>query len=146
MPGTVVVLLPALILGATPSAPSLDLGPLRFAGVLLVALGLFVAGWAVLGFVIEGRGTPAPYDPPRRLVSGRLYARVRNPMYLGGTLILVGEAVLFRSYALLAYAALVWLGWHLFVVLYEEPTLRRRFGAAYDEYRARVPRWLPRLR
>jgi protein-S-isoprenylcysteine O-methyltransferase Ste14 len=71
---------------------------------------------------------------------------VRNPMYVGLVLALLGESAIFRSPALLLYAGVVWLCCHLFVVLYEEPALRRRFGAAYDDYRGQVPRWLPRLR
>lgn len=78
-------------------------------------------------------------------MTGGLYARTRNPMYLGVLSVLLGEALAFDSFRLLAYAAVVFLGFHLFTVLYEEPAHRRRFGPAFEEYCRRVPRWLPRL-
>lgn len=142
--GTFLVLLPWLLLRMSTARWNLGLAP-RVIGVVLMALGYLVAVWCAIGFVVEGWGTPAPYDPPRRLVTGHLYERVRNPIYVGGTIILLGEVLVFRSPALLAFAAAMWLIWHLVVVLYEEPALRRRFGAAYEDYRRRVPRWIPRL-
>jgi protein-S-isoprenylcysteine O-methyltransferase Ste14 len=102
--------------------------------------------WCVLGFLVEGRGTLAPIDPPRRLVTGRLYQHVRNPMYVGLLTLLAGEAVGFGSIDLTAYAVAVAACVHLFVIGYEEPSLHRRFGAAYDQYRQAVPRWIPRPR
>lgn len=146
LPGTVFVLLPIRILAATAAQWSFEIGPLRLLGLVPLVLGTLVLFWGFAGFVLEGQGTPAPYDPPRRLVTGQLYARVRNPMYVAGTLVLVGEALLAESFALFAYAGLVWVGFHLFVVLYEEPGLRRRFGLEYEAYLARVPRWIPRAR
>jgi protein-S-isoprenylcysteine O-methyltransferase Ste14 len=145
-PGAVLVLIPNRILDATGDRPAAWLGWPSLVGWVAVALGVLLLAWCWVGFMVEGRGTPAPYDPPRQLVTGRVYRRVRNPMYVGLVLALLGESLVFQSPALLLYAGVVWLCCHLFVVLYEEPALRRRFGAAYDAYRVHVPRWLPRLR
>ena len=103
-----------------------------------------LALWCILTFTVVGRGTPAPFDPPRALVVRGPYRYVRNPMYLGAALALCGAALFYRSIPLFAYAALFLLVTHAFVVWYEEPTLARLFGADYDAYRARVGRWLPR--
>jgi len=116
----------------------------------ILGAGVAVAGgllalWCVLTFAVVGRGTPAPFDPPRRLVVRGPYRLVRNPMYIGAFLLLVGAAVLYRSARLGAYAAGFLAVTHLFVVGYEEPTLTRLFGKEYDSYRAAVRRWLPRF-
>ena len=116
------------------------------------ALGLpLIAGGAALyvtcafwAFARLGRGTPAPFDPPRRLVVEGPYRFVRNPIYWGVGSVLAGEAMLFHSLPLLETAAGFLVATHLFVLLYEEPTLRRKFGAEYEEYCRAVPRWLPR--
>jgi protein-S-isoprenylcysteine O-methyltransferase Ste14 len=143
-PGTVTVLVPALVLqgGLDPTAVR---GFRGAAGVVLMLGGALLYGWCAWAFARVGRGTPAPVDPPRVLVTGGLYAWTRNPMYLGVLSVLLGEAVAFGSSRLLAYAAVVFLAFHLFTVLYEEPAHRRRFGPAFEEYCRRVPRWLPRL-
>jgi protein-S-isoprenylcysteine O-methyltransferase Ste14 len=101
-------------------------------------------GTCIWEFARRGRGTLAPVDPPRTLVVQGLYRYVRNPMYLSVTMIVLGEALLTGSRALLAYWAVWFLAANLFVIGYEEPTLRRRFGPAYDRYRATVGRWVPR--
>jgi len=146
LPAAVLVYIPNRILAASSGLPSFDLGWFKLAGWVPIAVGAAVLVWCWVGFVAEGRGTPAPYDPPRQLVTGQLYRWVRNPMYVALVIVLLGESVAFQSLALLVYAGVVWLGCYLFVVLYEEPALHRRFGAAYDTYRGQVPRWLPRLR
>ena len=146
LPGAVLVYIPYRILAADLGWASFHLGWLRLTGWVPIALGVAVLVWCWVGFVTEGRGTPAPYDPPRQLVTGQLYRWVRNPMYVALVIVLLGESVAFQSLALLVYTGVVWLTCHLFVVLYEKPALRRRFGAAYDTYRKQVPRWLPRLR
>ena len=117
---------------------------LRVLGVLLIlaALPIFLA--FLVRFVREGIGTPAPIAPPERLVVGGPFERVRNPGYVAVVALVVGQGLLFGRGAVLVYAVLLALGFHLFVVLYEEPTLRRRFGAEYEAYCRRVPRWLPR--
>jgi len=115
-------------------------------GLVAITLG----GMAVLmcdwDFAASGKGTPAPIDPPRTLVRRGLYRAVRNPMYVGVVTVLLGESLVFNSVCLLVYAIGLWLAFHLFVVLYEEPTLRRTFGMEYQNYCATVPRWIPRLR
>jgi len=146
LPAAVLVYIPNRILAAGSGLPSFDLGWFRLIGWVPIALGAAVLVWCWVGFVAEGRGTPAPYDPPRQLVTGQLYRWVRNPMYVALVIVLLGESVAFQSLALLAYTGAVWLACHLFVLLYEEPALHRRFGAAYDTYRGQVPRWLPRFR
>lgn len=142
MPGLAMLYLPALVLQGGGGAR--DLGALSLVGLVPITVGLAALFWCFAGFIAEGQGTPAPYDPPRRLVSGRLYRWVRNPMYLAVVTVVLGEALLFGSVALLLYAAALWAVFHLFVTLYEEPGLHARFGAVYDAYRASVPRWIPR--
>lgn len=119
--------------------------PGRIAGVLLITAGVAVLVDSFLRFVFEGRGTPAPVASPEGLVVSGLYRYVRNPMYVAIVSAILGQALLFGSLTLIAYAALVWLMFHSFVAFYEEPVLRRKFGDSYDAYRAAVPRWLPRL-
>ncbi len=113
------------------------------AGVVVAVLGLALALWCVLTFAFVGRGTPAPFDPPRRLVVRGPYRFVRNPMYLGAAVALGGAALFYGSLPLLGYLALFVLVTHVFVVAYEEPTLRRLFGVEYEDYCRRVRRWRP---
>jgi protein-S-isoprenylcysteine O-methyltransferase Ste14 len=94
--------------------------------------------------VVRGRGTPAPFDPPRQFVAVGPYRYVRNPMYIGGALLLAGFAMYLCSGAALIFCLPWLLLCHIFVLLYEEPTLRSKFGAAYEDYCRRVPRWIPR--
>ncbi len=121
-----------------------DLGAGRWAGAILAAAGTACLVDCFVRFAIGGRGTPAPVAPTERLVVSGLYRHVRNPMYLAVVSVILGQALLLGSRGLLAYAACVWLGFHLFVVLYEEPDLRHRFGDAYRRYQRDVRRWLPR--
>jgi protein-S-isoprenylcysteine O-methyltransferase Ste14 len=115
------------------------------AGLVFIALGVLLLAACVFEFARSGRGTLSPLDPPRQLVVGGLYRYVRNPMYLSVTLIVLGEVLSTRSLSLAAYGAIWFLAVNLFVMGYEEPTLRKQFGASYDEYCRRVGRWLPRL-
>lgn len=111
--------------------------PLAVAGAL--------AGLSCLGaFVLQGRGTAAPFDPPRDFVAAGPYRFVRNPMYLSGGLLLAGYGLTQRSGAILLLAAALLGIAHLFVVLVEEPDLAERFGASYGDYRATTNRWIPR--
>jgi protein-S-isoprenylcysteine O-methyltransferase Ste14 len=103
-----------------------------------------LALWCILTFALVGRGTPAPFDPPRKLVVRGPYRYVRNPMYIGAALALCGAALFYRSILLFGYAGVFLLAMHVFVVTYEEPTLVRLFGTEYEAYRARVGRWLTR--
>jgi protein-S-isoprenylcysteine O-methyltransferase Ste14 len=141
VPGTIVAVIPYALLGEESTKHP---GPLGLLGLLPLALGVVFYLWCAWDFAAGGRGTPAPIDPPRLLVARGLYRVVRNPMYVGVLLILIGESIVFASSTILLYALVVWLMFHLFVVFYEEPALRKKFGMAYDEYRRSVSRWLPR--
>jgi protein-S-isoprenylcysteine O-methyltransferase Ste14 len=142
-PATVTIYLPYMLLAGRTGTP--PLGAVRYVGLLPILIGAGCELWCAWDFAMKGRGTPAPFDPPQELVARGLYAHVRNPMYVGVMLILGGEALLFAARTLLWYAAVVFVCFNLFVLLYEEPTLRRKFGAAYERYCAAVPRWLPRM-
>lgn len=120
-------------------------GVTQVLGLIIMLAGAALAAWCVVAFAVVGRGTPAPFDAPRRLVVSGPYGRVRNPMYLGAVVALTGAALFFESAALFGYTVLFFLVAHVFVLGYEEPTLARLFGPEYDAYRARVRRWLPRL-
>jgi protein-S-isoprenylcysteine O-methyltransferase Ste14 len=115
-------------------------------GALLIAVGFAMVAECFARFAWQGRGTPAPVAPPERLVVSGPYRRVRNPMYVGVTAMVLGQAGLFADPWLLVYALAVWLGFHIFVVIYEEPTLRASFPQDYAAFTAAVPRWIPRLR
>jgi protein-S-isoprenylcysteine O-methyltransferase Ste14 len=146
VPGTVTIYVPRRILLSRSQDDALAVGPLRYLGAALLAAGAAVYLWCAWDFATAGGGTPAPIDPPRSLVVRGLYRNVRNPMYLGILLILGGEALSFSSRALLGYTALVCLVFAVFVVAYEEPALRRKFGQDYERYCDRVPRWIPQFR
>jgi protein-S-isoprenylcysteine O-methyltransferase Ste14 len=120
--------------------------PLVVLGAVLLAAGLFVLVQAFVRFVVEGLGTPAPVAPTEHLVVGGLYRHVRNPMYLALGAIVAGQALILGRPALLLYAAAVLAVTATFVRLYEEPALRRQFGAEYEAYHRAVPGWRPRLR
>jgi protein-S-isoprenylcysteine O-methyltransferase Ste14 len=144
--GLVLVFIPQQILTATGITRPAHLGPIQIAGLALVVLGGALAIWCILTFAVVGKGTPAPFDPPRQLVAAGPYRWVRNPMYLGAGAALAGAALFYQSAALVAFAAGFLLVTHLFVVFYEEPTLERTFGAQYADYRNAVPRWIPTWR
>ena len=126
---------------------------MSFLGVELtrfVGAGLILAGVAGLvdsyaRFALQGLGTPAPIAPTQHLVVTGLYRYVRNPIYVAVAAVIFGQALLFGDWRLFAYGAVVWLVFHLFVVGYEEPTLKRSFGAEYEAFCINVPRWIPRL-
>jgi len=141
LPGLAAVLIPWLMVGP-PAPPVTGVG---WFGLVPLTFGLALFAWCVIIFASRGRGTLAPWDAPRRFVAVGPYRRVRNPMYLGVGLVVLGEAILFRSEALAVYVVVLALVWHAFVVLWEEPSLERTFGDEYRTYRASVPRWLPRL-
>jgi protein-S-isoprenylcysteine O-methyltransferase Ste14 len=112
--------------------------------VLAFGFGLFA--WCVADFITAGRGTPDPGRPPRNLVVRGPFRLVRNPMYVGVLTMIAGESMLFASPWLAAWAAIMFVTFHVRVIAYEEPTLGRTFGPSWESYCARVPRWLPRLR
>jgi protein-S-isoprenylcysteine O-methyltransferase Ste14 len=119
---------------------------LRGTGAVLGLAGAAVLLDCFVRFAWSGLGTPAPIAPTRRLIVTGLYRNVRNPMYVAVSALVAGQALLLGSLPLLAYAATVWAAFHLFVLFYEEPTLRRQFPADYERFLNSVPRWLPRLR
>jgi len=137
------VFLPARILSWSGIVPPVSIGAAQVAGVVVGASGAILALWCIFTFVVIGRGTPAPFDPPRRLVVAGPYLIVRNPMYIGAGLALAGAALFYESWALLGYCAAFAFVTHLFVVMYEEPTLRTTFGASYVHYCGQVHRWWP---
>ena len=140
VPGSGAVWVPWWILtrgGATPNPVAWPAAGFIAAGAALYLACLWI-------FASVGRGTPGPWDAPRSIVAVGPYRWVRNPIYIGALLAVVGEAWLFLSLPLLVYAGGMAICFHLFVMGYEEPTLRRRFGETYGEYLRTVPRWIPR--
>ena len=142
--GFVLVYLPGRFLSWSGIVAPATTGFPRVAGMILVAIGTVIALWCVFTFVFIGKGTPAPFDPPRKLVVRGPYRFVRNPMYIGAGMTLAGAALYYESLSIFFYTCLFFFITHLFVVLYEEPTLRRTFGEEYEEYFHRVRRWLPK--
>jgi protein-S-isoprenylcysteine O-methyltransferase Ste14 len=120
--------------------------PVGIVGLACLGAGVLLLTVCIFDFARTGRGTLSPVDPPRHLVVGGLYRYVRNPMYLAVTLILLGEAALLHSRDLVIYWACFFLAANLFVIGYEEPYLRSRFGVSYEAYTRQVGRWIPRLR
>ncbi len=115
----------------------------RPAGLVFMPLGGALAVWCIASFVVRGHGTAAPFDPPREFVATGPYGIIRNPMYVGGFLCLAGWALYVGSFGALLVAVGMLVAAHLFVVLYEEPSLESRFGDEYRDYRRRTPRWIP---
>ncbi len=142
--GTVVLNVPFWLCGWRLAPPVFGWAGSRWVGVALAALAIPLMLEFVLRFVREGHGTPMPMAPPRRLVVRGPYRFVRNPGYLAALGIVLGQALMFGSLAVLLYAGALALVFHMFVVAYEEPALLRKFGAEYAAYSARVGRWLPR--
>ena len=152
LPGTVVVLVPALIVWQSGSVSvgwglpnGLALVPVAL-GTALLAVGVSLVVWTIALFARVGRGTLAPWDSTSTLVVEGPYQHVRNPMISGVLFLLLGEATLLGSPALLVWFSVVAAVNAIHMPLVEEPGLVRRYGAAYERYRAAVPRWLPRLR
>ena len=143
-PGFVAGLVPWWISGWRFDAPFFGILLLRFAGELLIALGSIGLLDSFARFALQGVGTPAPVFPTRHLVVTGLYRYVRNPMYVAVVSTILGQGLLFGNVRLLEYGAIIWLAFHLFVLSYEEPTLRATFGPEYKAFCAEVPRWIPR--
>ena len=142
--GLLLVFLPNRILSSTGIVQPGAVGTWQFAGMFLGAVGAALAIACISAFVFVGKGTPAPFDPPRRLVVQGPYRLVRNPMYLGAGFALSGAALFYQSIPLFGYAVLFLLITHVFVVSYEEPTLRRTFERDYEAYCRQVGRWWPK--
>jgi protein-S-isoprenylcysteine O-methyltransferase Ste14 len=136
---------PAQILSASGLRAPATFGVSQAIGSALGAVGMILGAICILMFVFAGKGTQAPFDPPRRLVARGPYKVVRNPMYLSAGFVLAGFALFYRSIGIAVYMAVFMLAAHAFVVFYEEPTLSRMFAGDYADYRRRVGRWWPRL-
>lgn len=145
LPGVVAGYIPWRFYGLSQLHPDLR-SPLDLFGLLLIMVGAVLLGACIVQFATRGRGTLSPVDPPKELVVLGLYRYVRNPMYVSVSTIVLGEALLARSLALLFYWAIFFTAANLFVLLYEEPALRRHFGESYERYTRQVGRWLPLLR
>ncbi|MSO82537.1 MAG: isoprenylcysteine carboxyl methyltransferase [Acidobacteria bacterium] len=139
--GLVVIGIPARMLTASGTGWPEAIGVSQAAGVLLAVTGVVLAAWCTFAFVFVGKGTPAPFDPPRQLVVGGPYRFARNPMYIGVAATLTGTALFYQSIALLGYAAVFITLAHLLVVGHEEPAVGRRFPHRYPTYWQKVRRW-----
>jgi protein-S-isoprenylcysteine O-methyltransferase Ste14 len=151
--GVFLLLAPGFFVGVVPwwisrwhfNAPFLGFTPFRVAGVLLTAAGLPILLESFGRFALQGIGTPAPVFPTRHLVVKGFYRFVRNPMYIAVVAMIMGQGLLLGNIRVVEYSMLGWLVTHLFVLTYEEPTLRKTFGSEYEAFCAHVPRWIPRL-
>jgi len=142
LPGVVGFLLPLWIGGGDPSRGS----GWHVLGGIVAIVGAVILLWCVRDFYVAGKGTLAPWDPPRRLVVVGLYRYTRNPMYIGVLTLVLGWSLLFGSWRVAAYLVVLAIGFHLRTILYEEPRLTGLFGADFERYCATVPRWIPRPR
>lgn len=142
--GFFLVFVPARVLAWSGIVRPVELGVSQVVGIVIGAMGAALALWCIGTFIVIGRGTPAVFDPPRRLVVVGPYKFVRNPMYIGAALALAGAALFYGSWTLLWYCVAFALITHLFVVAYEERTLRATFGDDYSRYCQRVHRWWPK--
>jgi protein-S-isoprenylcysteine O-methyltransferase Ste14 len=148
------VIAPGIVAGYVPwricrwhvEAPLLGTSSLRVGGVWLIAAGLPVLLDSFTRFALNGLGTPAPILPTRHLVVTGLYRYVRNPMYIAVVSLILGQGLFFGSVLVLEYGVAVWVAFYLFVLIYEEPTLRKSYGPEYEVFCANVPRWIPHLR
>jgi protein-S-isoprenylcysteine O-methyltransferase Ste14 len=139
VPGTAAVFVPLYVF----SHPNPDVSVRSAVAGLLLLLGASIYAWCLWDFAVTGRGTPAPIDPPKVVVVRGLYQYTRNPMYVGVLSVIAGWTLLFGALNLAIYGVCVAASFHLFVLLYEEPHLRRVFGASYERYCSEVYRWLP---
>lgn len=145
------IIAPGMVAGYIPLAlmrrgSQIEMGIFSYLAFPFWLIGSVILLWSFWNFLIQGRGTPAPIDPPKELVASGFYRYVRNPMYVGVLAIILGHFLWFGYGNLLIYAVVVFIGFNAFVTYYEEPTLKRNFGAAYEDYLKRVPRWIPRFR
>jgi protein-S-isoprenylcysteine O-methyltransferase Ste14 len=144
------VVAPGMVAGYIPLAllrngPQVETGFFAFLAFPLWLVGIMILLWCFWDFLVKGRGTPAPIDPPKELVVAGLYNYIRNPMYVGVLTIIIGHFLWFKTLSMIVYGLVIFLAFYLFVTLYEEPHLKDTFGTAYENYTKRVPRWLPRM-
>lgn len=145
VPGSVAIVIPIYLILPL-DRNFLHLGALAWLALPFWALGMATLLWCAADFVRKGQGTPLPADAPKHLVIDGLYRYLRNPMYVGVLLFVIGNAIWFGSSLLLGYAILLWIIFHIFVTFYEETHLRKIFGAEYQQYCQTVPRWIPHFR
>ena len=149
LPETTLVIIPGILLWLTASdstgvAPPGPAQPVFWLSVLMAGVGLLLALWTARLLIAVGKGTPAPWDPPRKLVVFGPYRYVWNPMITGVLLVLAGEALFFGSWPIVCWLLVFYLIHALYLLRFEEPGLERRYGEDYREYKVNVPRWLPR--
>lgn len=145
VPMLLAFVLPVWLVRITPPELTVDVGGARWLAPVAWTLGAASALWAAASFVVTGRGTPTSAAPPTELVVRGLYRWTRNPMYVGGLLVVLGHVLWSGALPMVGYLLALFVAFHLFIVLYEEPRLRARFGDAYAGYQRRVPRWLLRV-
>jgi len=141
-PGMVAGYIP---LGLLRNGSQIETGIFAYLALPLWLIGSIILLWSFWNFLKQGSGTPAPIDPPKELVAVGFYRYTRNPMYVGVLLVIIGHFLWFGFWYLLIYAMFIFFAFNTFVAYYEEPTLRKKFGAAYEDYCQRVPRWLLKL-
>lgn len=141
LPGLAALIFPPLLAAFDPWSIGIFLP-----GAVVIFFGALLLMWCVADFYIAGKGTLAPWDPPKNLVVVGLYRYVRNPMYVGVVTLVAGWALLYKSPILILYALILAIGFHVRVLKYEEPNLESLFGNDWREYRSAVRRWIPRLR
>jgi protein-S-isoprenylcysteine O-methyltransferase Ste14 len=141
LPGVFAGLLPLLIVSSDSSHREGS-----FLGAIPLIIGIGVLGWCVRDFYVSGKGTLAPWDPPKHLVTVGLYRFTRNPMYIGVLLLTTGWSIVAGSPLLLGYTVVLAISFHLRVLFFEEPWLEKQFGAEWKAYSAAVSRWIPRRR
>lgn len=141
-PGSVAGLIPLMFFR---NGNQINFGIFSYLAFPLWAIGFITLVWCFWDFAQKGKGTPAPIEPPKELVISGLYQYIRNPMYIGVFIILLGHFLWFGYWNLLIYAGVFLIPVHLFVTLYEEPHLKKTFGVSYEEYLKKTPRWIPRF-
>jgi protein-S-isoprenylcysteine O-methyltransferase Ste14 len=146
VPGAVAVLVPSVLLSSPGARGSMKLDGFRYFGLAGILVGALIYLWCAWDFTFSGKGSPAPIDPPKKLVVRGLYRYVRNPMYVGVLTLILGQAIWFECVQLFAYAGTAFVLMYAFVFFYEEPALKRKFGESYERYCEAVPRWIPGLK
>lgn len=144
-PGSVIVLIPYLIISFFSPPDYYKIVRLQYIGIIPFLIGLVISLRCFYDFISVGKGTPVPIDPPKKLVIIGMYRFVRNPMYIGILFLLFGEAIFFKSFVLLGYTACVYCLFQIFIIGFEEPMLKTKFGKEYEDYCKIVPRWLIHL-